>query len=72
MRMNAKQCADGIAESDQRPQLSNNGLRILSARLLGDNGWRVFFAGVDCSLHCRAERFIHSFLNRAHYHFFDN
>jgi hypothetical protein len=47
MRMNAKQCADGIAESDQRPQLSNNGLRILSARLLGDNGWRVFFAGVD-------------------------
>jgi MarR family transcriptional regulator, organic hydroperoxide resistance regulator len=43
---------------------SEHDFRILGAWLLRDNGRRVFFAGIDCFLHRRAERFVRARVRR--------
>jgi hypothetical protein len=53
-------------------QAANTTFGYLVPGFFGNNGWRIFVAGLDGSSHRSAKSFVHSFLNRAHRQFFNN
>jgi hypothetical protein len=65
----AQRQAGGLTalQRDRSPsvELSQNDLRLSSARLLRDNSRGLFFASVDCSLHRSTKSFVHLLLDRA-------